>query len=48
MFWFLALLLIGFFFIWASAPTRPNTLRFGEHHGRALTFLFRNILGIPV
>jgi protein-S-isoprenylcysteine O-methyltransferase Ste14 len=48
MFWFLAPLLIGFVFNWASAPTGLYIRRFGERRGRALTFLFRNLLGIPV
>jgi len=48
MLWFIALMLIGFVFNWASASTGLYIRRFGERRGRALTFLFRNILGIPV
>jgi protein-S-isoprenylcysteine O-methyltransferase Ste14 len=45
---FLFPLLAGFLFNWASAPTAFYIRRLGETRGRALTFLFRNILGIPV
>jgi protein-S-isoprenylcysteine O-methyltransferase Ste14 len=48
MYLFLILLLIGFAFNWASAFTDFYSRRFGEHRGRLISFITRNILGIPV
>jgi protein-S-isoprenylcysteine O-methyltransferase Ste14 len=45
---FLIPLLIGFAFNWASALTHFYTKNWGELRGRAITFVTRNILGIPV
>jgi protein-S-isoprenylcysteine O-methyltransferase Ste14 len=48
MFIFLIPLLIGFAFNWASAFTHFYSQRWGERRGRLVTFVTRNILGIPV
>jgi protein-S-isoprenylcysteine O-methyltransferase Ste14 len=48
MFWFLVPLLTGFAFNWASAFTHFYSGRFGDRGGRAMTFVTRNILGIPI
>ncbi len=48
MFLFLIPLLIGFAFNWASAFTHFYSQRWGERRGRLVTFVARNILGIPV
>ena len=45
---FLIPLMIGFAFNWASAFTHFYAKRWGEHRGRTVTFITRNILGIPV
>jgi protein-S-isoprenylcysteine O-methyltransferase Ste14 len=45
---YLGLLLAGFTFNWASALTHFYSKRWGERRGRAVTFVTRNILGIPV
>ena len=45
---FLILLLTGFAFNWASAFTHYYSKRWGERRGRIVTFVARNILGIPV
>ena len=41
-------MLVGFVFNWASAFTEFYSRRFGERVGRRMTFITRNILGIPV
>jgi protein-S-isoprenylcysteine O-methyltransferase Ste14 len=48
MYRFLIPLLIGFGFNWASAFTHYYSTRWGERAGRLASFVFRNILGIPV
>ena len=48
MYLFLIPLLVGFVFNWASAFTEFYSRRFGERSGRLMTFITRNILGIPV
>jgi len=48
MFAFLIPLMIGFAFNWASAFTYFYSRKWGERAGRAVTFVTRNILGIPV
>ena len=48
MFQFLFPLLMGFAFNWASAFTHFYSQRLGERCGRLVTFVTRNILGIPV
>lgn len=48
MYLFLVPLLIGFFFNWASAFTGFYVRWLGETSGQAVSFLLRNILGIPV
>lgn len=48
MYLFLIPLLIGFAFNWASAFTDFYSRRFGERRGRLISFITRNILGIPV
>jgi protein-S-isoprenylcysteine O-methyltransferase Ste14 len=45
---FLIPLVIGFVFNWASAFTHFYTKKWGERRGQAITFITRNILGIPV
>ena len=45
---FLIPLVIGFAFNWASAFTHFYTKKWGERRGQAMTFVTRNILGIPV
>ena len=45
---FLIPLLAGFAFNWASAFTHFYSRKWGERGGRAVTFITRNILGIPV
>jgi len=45
---FLIFLLSGFAFNWASAFTHFYSKRWGEGRGRMVTFVTRNILGIPV
>jgi len=45
---FLIFLLAGFAFNWASAFTHFYSQRWGERRGRIMTFVTRNILGIPV
>ena len=45
---FILPLLIGFIFNWASAFTAAFSRRWGEKWGSRLSFIFRNILGIPV
>jgi protein-S-isoprenylcysteine O-methyltransferase Ste14 len=47
-FYFLIPLVIGFAFNWASAFTHFYAKKWGEHRGGAVTFITRNILGIPV
>jgi protein-S-isoprenylcysteine O-methyltransferase Ste14 len=48
MFFFLIPLMVGFAFNWASAFTHFYSQRWGERRGRMVTFIMRNILGIPV
>ena len=48
MYLFLIPLLAGFVFNWASAFTDFYSRRFGDRRGRLVTFVTRNILGIPV
>jgi protein-S-isoprenylcysteine O-methyltransferase Ste14 len=48
MYLFLVPLFIGFAFNWASAFTDFYSRRFGERSGRLISFITRNILGIPV
>jgi protein-S-isoprenylcysteine O-methyltransferase Ste14 len=48
MFVFLIPLMIGFAFNWASAFTHFYSKRWGDRRGRMMTFVTRNILGIPV
>ena len=48
MYRFLVPLLIGFAFNWASAFTDFYSKRWGERAGQLTSFVFRNILGIPV
>lgn len=48
MLWFLVPLLIGFALNVASAYTTEWSERWGERRGRQVTFILRNILGIPV
>jgi protein-S-isoprenylcysteine O-methyltransferase Ste14 len=48
MYLFLIPLLVGFVFNWASAFTDFYSRRFGDRRGRLVTFITRNILGIPV
>ncbi len=45
---FLIPLLIGFAFNWASAFTHFYSRRWGDRRGRLVTFITRNLLGIPV
>jgi protein-S-isoprenylcysteine O-methyltransferase Ste14 len=45
---FLMPLAIGFAFNWASAFTHFFSRKWGERRGRVVTFITRNILGIPV
>jgi protein-S-isoprenylcysteine O-methyltransferase Ste14 len=45
---FLIPLLAGFAFNWASAFTHFYSRKWGERPGRTVTFITRNILGIPV
>ncbi len=47
-FLFLVFLLTGFAFNWASAFTHFYSRRWGDRRGRRVTFVTRNILGIPV
>jgi protein-S-isoprenylcysteine O-methyltransferase Ste14 len=47
-FYFLIPLFAGFAFNWASAFTHFYSKRWGEGCGRMVTFVTRNILGIPV
>jgi len=47
-YWFLIPLVIGFVFNGASAFTAALSRRWGERWGSRLSFIFRNILGIPV
>jgi protein-S-isoprenylcysteine O-methyltransferase Ste14 len=47
-FLFLIPLVIGFVFNWASAFTHFYSRRWGGRRGRLVTFVARNILGIPV
>jgi protein-S-isoprenylcysteine O-methyltransferase Ste14 len=47
-FYFLIPLLAGFAFNWASAFTHFYSRKWGERRGQAVTFITRNILGIPV
>jgi protein-S-isoprenylcysteine O-methyltransferase Ste14 len=46
--YFLIPLVIGFAFNWVSAFTHFYTKKWGERRGQAVTFITRNILGIPV
>jgi len=48
MYLFLIPLLGGFAFNWASAFTDFYSRRFGDRSGRLISFITRNILGIPV
>jgi protein-S-isoprenylcysteine O-methyltransferase Ste14 len=48
MYLFLLPLLTGFLFNWTSAFTGFFSRHFGESKGRWITFILRNILGIPV
>ena len=48
MYFFLIPLLAGFIFNWASAFTHFYSKLWGEHAGKLASFIFRNILGIPV
>jgi len=48
MYLFLIPLLAGFVFNWASAFTDLYSRRFGDRGGRLVSFVTRNILGIPV
>jgi protein-S-isoprenylcysteine O-methyltransferase Ste14 len=48
MYIFLIPLLAGFIFNWASAFTHFYSKRWGERAGKMTSFIFRNILGIPV
>jgi protein-S-isoprenylcysteine O-methyltransferase Ste14 len=48
MYLFLIPLLVGFAFNWASAFTDFYSRRFGERSGRLISFITRNIIGIPV
>jgi protein-S-isoprenylcysteine O-methyltransferase Ste14 len=45
---YLVPLLIGFIFNWASAFTDFTSRRYGGRRGRLISFITRNILGIPV
>jgi protein-S-isoprenylcysteine O-methyltransferase Ste14 len=45
---FLIPVAIGFAFNWASAFTHFFSRKWGERRGRVVTFITRNILGIPV
>jgi protein-S-isoprenylcysteine O-methyltransferase Ste14 len=45
---FLLPLLTGFLFNWASAFTGFFSRRYGEQAGRRITFILRNMFGIPV
>ena len=47
-YFFVIPLVIGFFFNWASAFTAAFSRRWGEKWGSRLSFIFRNVLGIPV
>lgn len=47
-FFFLFPLVIGFAFNWASAFTHFYAKKWGEQRGGAITFITRNILGIPM
>ena len=48
MYLFLIPLLVGFLFNWASAFTDFYSRQFGDRRGRLVTFVTRNIVGIPV
>jgi protein-S-isoprenylcysteine O-methyltransferase Ste14 len=48
MYLFLIPLLAGFAFNWASAFTDFYSRRFSERSGRLISFITRNIIGIPV